>query len=131
MTDSFTSFPPLIRICIITFLGNDIVNLDTAMSNLVGREELLNLYPESEIAGMRFTTDPLPAWNDKSSNIHHNKLCKGLQWVNIKGIKALDFTLNLRNIPEGKVHADHLWLLIHRRMYAMAAEIIKRCQKQN
>ena len=124
--DSFTTLPPLARICIISFLGNDVVSLDTAMTNKVGREELDDIYPECELKGMVLPTDPLPAWNDESKG-HHQRICLGLQWAKKKGIEVKDFALDLKGIPEGKSSADHLWLLIHRRVYAMAAEVIKRC----
>lgn len=124
--DLFTKLPPLARICIISFLGNAVVSLDTAFCSKEARKALLKeIFPKASAPGMIFRTEELPAWNAVNPEEHHGRLCDGLKWAAKKGIDVRDFVLE---IP-GKEHADHLWLLIHRQLYALAEAVITKCER--
>ena len=100
------------------------MNLPAMFSRILGRKALLDeIFPKVVVKGMCFKTGVLPAWNVVTEE-HHRKLCDGLVWAEKKSINPIDFRLL---IPGKEDSSEHLWLLIHRQLYALAEAVITKC----
>ena len=121
--DVWDKLPAPAKVCMLGYLGNDIVALNTAMCNREGRAVLLEVYTVLKLHGLAFTLESLPPWNDPEAVHTQDEICEGLKWALKRHIKVRNFKLSVK----GQEQQDVLWLLIHRRRYGMARELISRC----
>ncbi len=108
---------PVLKI-LISFLGSDLVKLDTAMLHRQGRAALHDACRGTKVHGWKFLYD-LPFLQEESPD----ELCEGLQWTEGKGLIACNYILDIPT-EEAPNHFQHLVKMRRRRM---ALLLIHRC----